>query len=106
MPSNTTRKTVVQLLEDCAKTHTEKNELYGNCYKIQGELMEMLFPLVVQMNCKSDWNRMGIVYKIVDKLIRYSANFHKGGHEDSLHDISVYCQMLQELDNEQREKQQ
>ena len=91
---------VPEALEACANTYRERNEIYGDCYKRQGEIMELFFPEGFSPESESDWNRMGILMKVVDKLIRYTSNFSEGGHEDSMHDISVYCQMLLELDNE------
>jgi len=83
-----------------AELFEEKNKLYGDTYKRQGEIMMLLFPYGLNTTNSKNFNRIGIMNKIVDKLIRYSANYSQGGHEDSLTDISIYAQMLKELDNE------
>jgi hypothetical protein len=36
---------------------------------------------------------------MASKLARYANNFFTGGHADSLEDISVYAQMLREVDD-------
>ena len=35
---------------------------------------------------------------IINKIARYAENFDKGGHDDSLNDISVYAAMLRSID--------
>lgn len=96
------RNFVTNHLRECAKTYQERNKVYGDCYKNQGDVMKILFPKGLPVYSPEDWNRLGILMKIQDKLVRYSANFTDGGHDDSLHDISVYCIMLMELDTEMR----
>jgi len=53
---------------------------------------------IPKINNDVDANRMGCLNMIVGKLIRYASNWDKGGHKDSLDDISVYAQMLNEID--------
>ena len=91
---------VPEELKRCADTYEERNITYGDCYKRQGEIMKLFFPEGMKLESDSDWNRMGIMFKIIDKLIRYNVNFSTVGHPDSLHDIAVYSTMLLELDNE------
>ena len=102
MPIHTTGESMNNYVPDnlrlCAKTYEERNKIYGDCYKVQGRIMKEIFPDGIPMLDPNDFNRAGIVFKIIDKVIRYSANFSEGGHKDSLHDISVYCIMLMELD--------
>jgi hypothetical protein len=33
------------------------------------------------------------------KLSRYAANFEKGGHQDSVHDLGVYSFLLEDFDD-------
>lgn len=81
-----------------AKLYDERNALYGDNYKRFGFIMVHLFPSGAALNGPHDFNRMGIFVQIVSKVTRYAAQFEKGGHADSLDDLSVYAMMLKELD--------
>lgn len=35
---------------------------------------------------------------IIIKLYRYANNWEKGGHQDSIHDMAVYCAILENID--------
>lgn len=94
---------VVELLQDAISTRIERNgsygeSSYGGCYKQHGPVMERLFPEGIELSGSNDLSRYAILDTIVGKLIRYANNFHNGGHDDSLKDISVYANMLRELD--------
>lgn len=91
-------KSVPEMLLDSAATFEERSKVYGENYKRFGAVMALLFP--TGLCCKSidDHNRLGVFVQVVSKVTRYAENFHKGGHEDSLIDISVYATMLRELD--------
>jgi hypothetical protein len=95
-------KSVPQALRDAAGIYEERNKLYGDNYKRHGEVMNALFPAGVELQDRADHNRFGILTQVVAKLTRYCENFAKGGHPDSLDDMTVYTQMLQELDSEER----
>jgi hypothetical protein len=92
--------TVPKALRDLGKLYEERNKKYGDNYKLHGAVMRGLFPDGVELRTSDDFNRYSCVKEIATRLGRYSFNFHNGGHADSLNDISVYAQMLQELDNE------
>ena len=68
--------------------------------------MSLMFPEGIEFEPKDDqdWNRMGIMMKIIDKIIRYNAQFLVGGHEDSLKDIIAYAAMLLEIDSEEADE--
>lgn len=93
-------KTVAESLRDCATTYEERNAQYGDSYKNLGKVMVELFPDGLTLETVDDFNRFGCFFEMVNKMQRYSHNFSTGGHKDSTHDISVYSQMLEELDNE------
>jgi len=85
-------------LNNKAELYRQRNALYGDTYKLQGNLMDKLFPLGIQLDGICDHNRYAIFQTMISKICRYAANFEKGGHEDSLDDICVYAMMLKELD--------
>lgn len=93
-------KTVPEGLRDAASIYEERNKIYGDNYKQFGNLMKAIFPNGIALNTADDHNRFGIFVQILSKVTRYSQQFTKGGHKDSLDDLSVYAQMLQELDAE------
>lgn len=93
------------MLMAAAETYAERNKVYGDTYKIHGTVMQSLFPDGVKLECDDDHNRFGVLTMMVGKLTRYAQNFEKGGHADSLHDLSVYSAMLNELDAEFNERE-
>ena len=93
-------KTVPEALAELGKLYAERNAMYGDDYKYHGELMAIWFHKGVILHTAKDFNRYALFKHIVTKVSRYAANFAAGGHEDSLNDIAVYAQMLQEVDHE------
>lgn len=89
-----------QLLEEAAALYRQRNAVYGNNYKRFGHILATLFPEGLVLRTADDWNRMGVLFHVIDKLTRYTNNFANGGHADSLCDAKVYIAMLEELDNE------
>lgn len=87
-------------LKRMAETYAERNKLYGDSYKVFGEIMSQLFPDSLVLSTVDDWNRLGVLSMVVSKLTRYAANLEKGGHQDSAHDMAVYAAMLEELTDE------
>lgn len=94
--------TVPEMLEAAAATYRERNKLYGDNYKLHGCVMAQLFGREIVLRTPDDHNRFGVLTQIVSKLTRYVANWEEGGHDDSLLDVSVYSNMLRELDDEIR----
>lgn len=86
-----------------AELYDQRNEVYGDTYKEFGDLLHALHPEGITLVTKEDFNRFGVYTQILSKIKRYSVNFMKGGHEDSLTDLAVYANMLKELDYEQKE---
>lgn len=91
--------TAAELLEQAAALYRSRNKEYGNNYHRFGDIMTALFPDGLCVSSKEDWNRIGVLFHIADKLTRYTNNFVAGGHADSLRDVKVYTAMLEELDN-------
>ena len=90
---------VVDELEKKARLYAERNKTYGSNYLRFGAIMKALIgETALVVSSEHDYNRLGVFVHIVTKLSRYAENWHRGGHDDSLDDISVYAMMLKELD--------
>lgn len=94
------RPYVAAELEKKAKIYEERNKLYGDNYKRHGLVMQALFPYGLAVTNVENHNRLGVFTQMVAKLTRYAENFQRGGHDDSLDDLTVYTMMLKELDME------
>lgn len=94
--------TVPSMMREAAGVYEERNAIYKDTYKRHGHVMAALFPegVWIEPSNPKDQNRLAIVEMMVGKMTRYCANFDQGGHDDSLLDISVYANMLREIDNE------
>lgn len=95
---STTKSPVPDMLRLLGDLYSERNKLYGDNYKFFGDVMMGLFPRGLTLKTRDDWNRLGVFIQAMSKATRYAQQFEKGGHADSLDDMSVYAQMLQELD--------
>ena len=92
-------KTVVELLEEAAKTFEERNRVYGDNMMVWGNVAMELFPdgLDARNFTAEDWSRFGFFMQLVNKCVRYAANFEQGGHQDSARDAIVYAAMLESV---------
>jgi len=81
-----------------AKLHGERSRKYNYNYRRFGAMLKAFFPNGIILRSEDDFLRFAFLVHIFGKLSRYAENFKKGGHADSLDDISVYAQMLQETD--------
>jgi hypothetical protein len=91
-------KSVPEMLRECAETYEQRSKVYGDTYKQFGAVMAALFPEGLTVKHADDWSRIGIMVQMVGKQKRYAENFQRGGHDDSLLDLSVYAQMLREVE--------
>lgn len=91
---------VVENLKNLIAIREGKNSDYGEAHKKKGEVIVALFGGIPQFDSAEDLSRYGMLEFIASKMVCYCANFHNGGHADSLDDIAVYTQMLKELDVE------
>lgn len=94
------RSTVPDLLRESAAIYEERGKVYGESYKEFGPIMSAFFPNGVELSHPDDMNRHAVLTLMMAKMQRYCNNFHKGGHSDSLVDLSTYSAMLNELDGE------
>lgn len=89
---------VPESLAKLALLYKQRNALYGDNYKTFGSLMLAFFPKGLMLNTEEDHSRFALFVHLATKMSRYAEMFSKGGHTDSLDDITVYSQMLRELD--------
>jgi hypothetical protein len=87
-----------QILEEGAELFRQRNAIYGNGHLKVGKIMAALFPEGIKLESSDDHLRFHIFMLAVVKLTRYSENFGKGGHADSVLDLSVYAAMLSSID--------
>lgn len=99
--TDNSQKSVPEMLREGAATYEERNKIYGSNYKKFGVAFAPLLAGIT-LNTATDVNRMGVLIQMLSKISRYVENWAKGGHDDSLLDLSVYTTMLRELDNEAR----
>lgn len=88
---------VPAILTESAQTYYERNSMYGDNYKLFGEMMMKMFPDGLVLKTPDDFNRFNMFTQCVGKMTRYAQMFDKGGHQDSAHDACVYSAMLQEV---------
>lgn len=93
-----------ELLNEFSKFFLEKNanECYGNSYKDFGKICEILFPEGINVNSKEMFDKTGVFFMIVHKVLRIAKaiknpqfNFEKPF--DNSRDLSIYSSMLAEL---------
>ena len=101
-----TIKKVPEALSDLGKLYEERNKLYKDNYKNFGKILIGFFPQGITLKTEEELNRFALFMQTVHKQSRYAHSLLEGGHADSLDDLSVYAQMLQEVDNEYRDKQE
>lgn len=87
-----------EILQEAAETYAARNVEYKDNYYMVGQMMAALFPEGLHLQTADDWNRMHIFILGVVKQTRYATNWNKGGHRDSIRDLTVYCAMLEEID--------
>lgn len=95
-------KFVLDQLRKAAELYEQRNAVYGDNYIRFGHVMAEMFPDGLTIKSPHDWNRIGVFVQIMSKITRYSANYDKGGHEDSMRDAGVYSTMMRELDQKQK----
>lgn len=101
---NPMTKSVPQALGDLGSLYEERNTLYKDNYKHFGHTLLGMFPNGITLTTAEDFNRFAIFMQLVHKQSRYAHSILNGGHPDSLDDISVYSQMLQEYDGDMKDK--
>lgn len=90
--------TVPERLRAAADIYEERNALYKDNYIYFGDFITAIFPEGVKLETPAEFARFGLFVMILSKATRYANMFKQGGHADSLADISVYANMLAEVD--------
>jgi hypothetical protein len=78
----------------------ERGQIYGDDYKNAGDMYAAMFPRGLTLTTPEQFNRFSLFIHLAAKVARYAQSEMKKGHVDSLDDISVYAQMMQECDAE------
>jgi len=87
-------------LKEAIRLFESRNKEYGEAYKGFGSRVKPFFPNGLTLKTEEDFTRFGALIMMIGKLERYTQNFSKGGHTDSLMDLSVYSQMLNSIDKD------
>lgn len=91
-----------EALIDLAQVFANRNATYGDNWESAGAFLKTLFPEGVKLSSLDDFVRIGVLVQVAAKLTRYAENWDKGGHTDSLNDLSVYAQILEYIDEQIR----
>ena len=97
-------KSVPQALSDLGALYEERNKLYKNNYMHLGHMIAAMFPEGLILKTPEEFNRFALFLMLAHKQSRYAHSLLNGGHIDSLDDMSVYAQMLQEYDGLMKEE--
>ena len=95
-------RAVPEALQNLADLYAQRNTMYGDNYKSFGKMMMSLFPNGINLNSEEAFNKFGVFVQQASKLSRIAQGLGRDGkvHVDSCDDLSVYSQMLVELENE------
>ena len=85
-----------------SKTFKERNEVYGDNYKMVGELMKVLHPEGFNQQSEEDHELGHLWSLLVVKLSRFAISDLK--HKDSIHDLAVYAAMIEAILTNREEK--
>lgn len=95
------RSTVPERLSKLGELFLERHRTYGRDYEHVGDILMGMFPGGLTLDAPEKFQRFYMFVYMLGKLNRYSQCLARGeGHQDSLDDLSVYSQMLAELDEE------
>ena len=93
------QKTVPERLTALGDLFRQRGKEYGSGYLQMGHILNCIFPDGLVLSSIESHERYALWIQIFYKTIRYANNINKGGHSDSVNDISVYSQMLAEFDD-------
>ncbi len=90
-----------EILSDMAETFKERRSVYGNNYKLVGEMMAAAHPQGKLLHGAEDFELWHLWELVFVKLSRFANSGLE--HKDSIHDAAIYCAMIESILNE-REK--
>lgn len=91
---------MLKILERAIETFKARSAVYGKGHYDHGRVMAALFPSGLTLRSPGDFTRFATLNMMVAKLCRYTNNWDKGGHADSVHDLGVYSFLMEEIDEE------
>lgn len=95
MSIQSAHKSAADILGDMAETYRQRNAVYGNNFRLVGDVMKALHPKGVQLHSAEDHELFHLWSLVIVKLSRFATSGLK--HEDSVHDSAVYCAMIEAI---------
>ena len=87
--------TPAEMLEEMARTYRERNEIYGDNFRLVGPVMMAMFPKGIELRTAQDFERWHLFELLVVKLTRFATSGLE--HQDSIHDAGVYSAMIESI---------
>lgn len=88
---------VTKMMEKWTDTYRKKNANYGNSWLLTGQTLALWFPQSVKLDTTRKFIAMGLVVRMLDKILRYAnleltAETDKVGEKpsESAFDLGVY----------------
>jgi hypothetical protein len=93
------RRTAANILDEMASTYRERNAVYGDNFRMVGQMMKVLFPEGIPKELLHSDHFHLFELKLV-KLSRFAISGLS--HVDSIHDDGVYSAMIEQILTEQQ----
>lgn len=87
-----------EILTEAGALFKARNAVYGDNWNMVGNVLQGMFPNGVTLKTAHDHNRFHILSLMAVKMTRYTVNWNKGGHQDSIRDNTVYSAMQEFID--------
>ncbi len=95
------KSTVPKRLGALGKLFAKRSAVYGRDYITVGKVFVGFFPDGIVLDSEEAFRTFYLLCFMISKINRYVKCVGRGEtHEDSLNDLSVYSQMVAELDEE------
>lgn len=91
-----------ETLTHMAETFRERNSTYGDNWITVGDVFVAMFPEGLELQTEADFIAFHWLSWIIGKLTRFVNSNMKS--LDSLHDVAVYCAMLETFLKQQQER--
>ncbi len=88
-------ETAADFLAQGAATFRERNAVYQDNWIIYGAVMAALFPDGIELRTPEENAKFSIMSQMVSKITRFSSSGMT--HRDSVHDLSVYCAIMESI---------